>query len=54
MIINHERPEYIKARAKIGKGKWNGAYYYSIEICERIIPLYQQFLHMEVEAVEKA
>ena len=39
MIINHERPEYIKARAKIGKGKWNGAYYYSIEICERIIPL---------------
>lgn len=38
MIANHEHPAYKAARAKIGKSKWNGAYYYSKEICERIIP----------------
>lgn len=38
MIINHEHPAYIRARQRIGKSRWNGAYYYSIEICERIIP----------------
>ena len=37
-IFNHEHPTYKAARAKIGKSKWNGAYYYSKEICERIIP----------------
>ena len=36
--FTHEHPTYKKARAKIGKSKWNGAYYYSKEICERIIP----------------
>lgn len=39
LIISHEHPEYRKARSLIGKDKWNGAYYYSIEICENIIPL---------------
>lgn len=38
MIYNHEHPAYKAARAKIGVSKWNGAYYYSKEICERIIP----------------
>ena len=38
LIINHETPEYIKAASQIGLHKWNGAYYYSIEICKNIIP----------------
>lgn len=38
MIINHTHPDYIKAWNRIGKNKYNGAYYYSIEICENIIP----------------
>lgn len=38
MIYNHEHPAYKAARARIGVSKWNGAYYYSKEICERIIP----------------
>lgn len=38
MIFNHKNPVYIRAKNKIGKSRWNGAYYYSIEICDRIIP----------------
>ena len=38
MIINHEHPKYIKALNSIGKNRWNGAYYYSVEICKNIIP----------------
>lgn len=38
MIFNHEHPSYIAAREKIGRSKWNGAYYYSREICDNIIP----------------
>ena len=38
MIIDHNHPEYIKLRRKIGKGKYNGCYYYSKEIVENIIP----------------
>ena len=38
MIINHEHPKYIEKWNKIGAGKFNGAYYYSKEICENIIP----------------
>ena len=38
MIINHEWPEYIAEREKIGMDGHNGAYYYSREICELIIP----------------
>lgn len=39
VIIDHTHPEYIKARNKLGRNKYNGAYYYSKEIVERIIPL---------------
>lgn len=38
MIFSHENQIYKIARQKVGKSKWNGAYYYSIEICDRIIP----------------
>lgn len=38
MIISHEHPQYITNRGKIGKGRFNGAYYYSVEICRYIIP----------------
>ena len=38
LIIDHERPEYKKARLRIGRNQWNGAYYYSKEIVENIIP----------------
>ena len=37
-IIDHTHPAYIRARDRIGKSRWNGAYYYSKEICEFIIP----------------
>lgn len=36
--IDHTTPAYKKLRSRIGKSRWNGAYYYSIEICKRIIP----------------
>ena len=39
MIIDHTHPEYIKAWNSIGKSKWNGAYYYSIEIVENIMKI---------------
>lgn len=38
MIIDHTHPEYIKVWKTIGDSKWNGAYYYSKEIVENIIP----------------
>lgn len=38
MIINHTHPSYRKKRAKQGYGKYNGAYYYSRDICNYIIP----------------
>lgn len=39
-IINHEHPKYVEVRNLLGaQGRYNGAYYYSIEICERMIPL---------------
>lgn len=38
-IISHEHPEYIRKRGNMnGPGMWNGAYYYSQEICRNIIP----------------
>ena len=39
MIINHEHKKYIQMRGNIGRGRYNGAYYYSLEICRYIIPL---------------
>lgn len=39
MIISHEHPEYIKRRGSMnGPGRWNGAFYYSQEIVNNIIP----------------
>lgn len=38
MIIDHNHPEYVKLRKKIGNGKFNGCYYYSKEIVDNIIP----------------
>lgn len=38
IIIDHTHPEYVEARSKIGRNKYNGAYYYSKEICEYFIP----------------
>ena len=37
-IIDHTHPKYIKARDRIGASRWNGAFYYSKEICDIIIP----------------
>lgn len=39
MNITHETPEYIAKRDSLGGGKFNGAYYYSREITDTIIPL---------------
>jgi hypothetical protein len=38
MNITHEHPEYRELRFKCGKGRFNGAYYYSKEIEKNIIP----------------
>ena len=38
MVINHEHRKYIAKQGTIGKGRYNGAYYYSQEICRYIIP----------------
>ena len=39
MIISHEHRRYITKHNQIGKGRYNGAYYYSREICRYIIPI---------------
>lgn len=38
MNITHEHPLYKAKRNKQGYGKYNGAYYYSKDICKYIIP----------------
>lgn len=38
MIINHNHPQYKQKWNRIGKNRFNGAYYYSKEICKNIIP----------------
>lgn len=38
MIINHEHRAYRKRWQLAGKNKFNGAFYYSKEICKNIIP----------------
>lgn len=38
MIINHNHPLYHARWLGSGINKYNGAYYYSIEICKNIIP----------------
>ena len=38
-IVNHEHPDYKRRRGNLtGPGVWNGAFYYSQEICRNIIP----------------
>ena len=38
VIIDHTHPEYVAARERIGRNKYNGAYYYSEEITRFFIP----------------
>lgn len=38
IVIDHTHPKYVAKRDSIGKGRWNGAYYYSKEIVKNIIP----------------
>ena len=38
MVISHEHRRYISNAGHIGRGRYNGAYYYSQEICRYIIP----------------
>ena len=38
MIIDHDNPDYKARWESLGKDRWNGAYYYSREIVENIIP----------------
>ena len=39
VIIDHNHPEYIRKWRNAGTNRFNGAYYYSKEIVENIIPL---------------
>lgn len=39
MVINHTAPKYRRKWNGANYSRYNGAYYYSIEICENIIPL---------------
>lgn len=55
MIIDHTHPAYLEAREKIGRNKYNGAYYYSKEICDIIIPMIKTDRHwMTIKAGEYA
>lgn len=38
MIISHKSPLYRQTWERAGENKYNGAYFYSVEICENIIP----------------
>lgn len=38
MIIDHTHPDYIRRRGASKTNRWNGAYYYSREIVQNIIP----------------
>lgn len=38
IIVNHDNEAYRKRWQASGKNKYNGAYYYSKEICDNIIP----------------
>ena len=45
MIISHEDPESIEERSHLGPSFHNGAYYYSKDIVENIIPLVKTDRH---------
>ena len=38
MIIDHNDLTMKVQRQSLGTGRWNGAYYYSVELCRNIIP----------------
>lgn len=38
IIINHDHPRYRRTYNRLGADKYNGAFYYSKEICKNIIP----------------
>lgn len=38
MIVNHDHPQYRRKYNSMGHGRYNGAFYYSKEICKNIIP----------------
>ena len=38
IIINHDNPQYRRRYNRLGANKYNGAFYYSKEICKNIIP----------------
>ena len=38
IIINHDHPQYRRRYNRLGADKYNGAFYYSKEICKNIIP----------------
>lgn len=38
IVINHDHPESVRLRRMLGKDRFNGAYYYSREICDYFIP----------------
>ena len=38
MIINHDTPQYRRKWRNANKNQWNGAFFYSKEICKYIIP----------------
>lgn len=53
-IISHEHPAYIRKWKAAGKNKYNGAYYYSKEIVENIIPRLRtdrNFITVNIEGV---
>lgn len=37
-VFDHTRPRYLRQQSKLGTGKNNGAFHYSIEIVKNIIP----------------
>ena len=38
MIVSHEHPAYVEWWENANSNRYNGAYYYSVEIVENIIP----------------
>jgi hypothetical protein len=53
-IISHEHPAYIRKWQAAGKNKYTGAYYYSKEIVENIIPRLRtdrNFITVNIEGV---
>lgn len=38
MIFDHTHPDYIKKRDSIGVHRWNGAYYYALELEKYFVP----------------